>query len=113
MVSYQQFFIVIGAVLWFMRYDRRKIRPFFYRIALKEPPIEFGAPYDFIAWEWLGIKREFVYSQLFKSKKDYIVVPRNVKIAESPSFGEPVITYARNSKGSNAYKALAAAILKG
>ena len=50
--------------------------------------------------------------KLFKSKKDYIVVPRNVKIAESPSFGEPVVTYAKSSKGSMAYKALAAAILK-
>ena len=50
--------------------------------------------------------------KLFKVKKDYIVVPRNVKIAESPSFGEPVVTYANNSKGSIAYRALAAAILK-
>ncbi len=51
--------------------------------------------------------------KLFKSRKDYIVVPRNVKVAESPSFGEPVITYAKNSKGSLAYKALASAILRG
>ena len=50
--------------------------------------------------------------KLFKAKKEYIVVPRNVKIAESPSFGEPVVTYANSSKGSIAYKALAAAILK-
>ncbi|HHD74444.1 MAG TPA: ParA family protein [Nitratifractor sp.] len=51
--------------------------------------------------------------KLFKSKKDYIIVPRNVKVAESPSFGEPVVTYATTSKGSIAYKALAAAILRG
>ncbi len=51
--------------------------------------------------------------KLFKSKREYIVVPRNVKVAESPSFGEPVVTYADKSKGSLAYKALAAAILKG
>jgi chromosome partitioning protein len=51
--------------------------------------------------------------KLFKSKKDYIIVPRNVKVAESPSFGEPVVTYAASSKGSMAYKALAAAILRG
>ncbi len=49
---------------------------------------------------------------LFKIEKDYIVVPRNVKIAESPSFGEPVVTYAANSKGSQAYQALASAIIK-
>ncbi len=50
--------------------------------------------------------------KLFKFKKSYIVVPRNVKIAESPSFGEPVVTYAQNSKGSLAYNALATAIIK-
>lgn len=51
--------------------------------------------------------------KLFKVKKDYIVVPRNVRVAESPSFGEPVVSYAATSKGSIAYRALAAAILKG
>ncbi len=51
--------------------------------------------------------------KLFKFKKDYIVVPRNVKIAESPSFGQPVVTYASKSKGSLAYESLAKAIIKG
>ena len=51
--------------------------------------------------------------KLFRHKKKYIVVPRNVKVAESPSFGKPVINYAVNSKGSQAYKALASAIIKG
>ena len=50
--------------------------------------------------------------KLFKADKSFIVVPRNVKIAESPSFGEPVVTYAKNSKGSTAYINLASAILK-
>ncbi len=50
--------------------------------------------------------------KLFKLQKEYIVIPRNVKVAESPSFGKPVVTYAANSKGSLAYKALAAAVLK-
>jgi len=49
---------------------------------------------------------------LFKNKKSCIVVPRNVKVAESPSFGEPVITYASKSKGSKAYEALATSILQ-
>ena len=51
-------------------------------------------------------------SKLFNYKKDFVVVPRNVKIAESPSFGKPVTQYATNSKGSKAYQALADAILK-
>ncbi|WP_456427784.1 ParA family protein [Nitratifractor sp.] len=50
--------------------------------------------------------------KLFSLKKDFIVVPRNVKVAESPSFGKPVTHYAANSKGSRAYRALAKAILK-
>jgi len=54
----------------------------------------------------------------FKNKLFYIdgdneciVIPRNVKIAESPSFGQPVVNYATTSKGSIAYKSLADAIL--
>ena len=54
----------------------------------------------------------------FKNKLFYIdgndkciVIPRNVKIAESPSFGQPIVNYATTSKGSIAYKSLANAIL--
>ncbi len=57
------------------------------------------------------LKRHF-NDKLFTHSKDFVVVPRNVKIAESPSFGKPVTLYAANSKGSKAYKALADAILK-
>jgi len=46
-----------------------------------------------------------------KGENECIVIPRNVKIAESPSFGQPVINYAATSKGSMAYKDLANAIL--
>jgi len=48
-----------------------------------------------------------------KKGKECIVVPRNVKIAESPSFGKPVTKYAASSKGSIAYKNLASLIVKG
>jgi hypothetical protein len=53
--------------------------------------------------------------KLFRLKKgkECIVVPRNVKVAESPSFGQPVIHYAGSSKGSIAYRELASAIIKG
>ena len=52
--------------------------------------------------------------KLFKDKEtsSYIVIPRNVKLAESPSFGKPVIEYDRNSTGSIAYKTLAKIILE-
>ncbi|MBN2721362.1 MAG: ParA family protein [Campylobacterales bacterium] len=46
----------------------------------------------------------------FKKNKECIVVPRNVKIAESPSFGKPIREYASGSKGSVAYEELASVI---
>ena len=35
------------------------------------------------------------------------VIPRNIRLAEAPSYGEPVLYYDRNSRGSVAYQALA------
>ncbi len=40
------------------------------------------------------------------------VIPRNVRLAEAPSYGESAISYAPNSKGARAYIKLAAEILK-
>jgi chromosome partitioning protein len=39
-------------------------------------------------------------------------IPRNVRLAEAPSFGQPVLAYDRMSKGSIAYLALAGEILR-
>jgi len=57
--------------------------------------------------------RQHFKGKLFKDEADeYIVVPRNVKLAESPSFGKPVILYDVKSTGSIAYQHLAQAIIK-
>lgn len=48
-----------------------------------------------------------------KKGKQCIVVPRNVKIAEAPSFGQPISDYANKSKGSIAYRDLATVIVRG
>ncbi len=39
------------------------------------------------------------------------VIPRNVRLSESPSFGKPVIHYSSSSAGAQSYKALAAEFL--
>ncbi len=51
--------------------------------------------------------------KLFRDKESasYIVIPRSIKLAESPSFGKPVIDYDKNSAGAIAYKSLAKIIL--
>ena len=49
--------------------------------------------------------------QMFKRDDKYIVIPRNVRLAEAPSFGKPVILYDVKSKGSKAYQKLASCIL--
>lgn len=40
------------------------------------------------------------------------VIPRNVRIAEAPSFAEPVTTYEPSSQGAKAYRRLAREILR-
>lgn len=40
------------------------------------------------------------------------VVPRNVRLAEAPGFGLPVLLFDRHSKGAKAYLALAGEVLK-
>lgn len=56
-----------------------------------------------------------VNRQLFKHFGDAVyrtVVPRNVRLAEAPSFGLPVLKYDRSSRGAVSYLALAGEILR-
>lgn len=60
-----------------------------------------------------NLKQHFK-SKLFTCKHDgddLVIIPRNVKLAESPSFGKPVILYDIKSPGSIAYQNLAYSIL--
>ena len=41
------------------------------------------------------------------------VVPRNIRLAEAPSYGLPVSSYAPDSSGGQAYEGLASELLKG
>ena len=48
----------------------------------------------------------------FGNKVYKTIVPRNVRLAEAPSYGKPVIAFDKNSKGAQAYTALAKEILE-
>src|SRR5690606_1649245 len=56
-----------------------------------------------------------VSGQLFNHFGDRVyrtVVPRNVRLAEAPSYGMPVLQYDRQSRGALAYLALAGEMLR-
>lgn len=48
----------------------------------------------------------------FGDKLYRTIIPRNVRLAEAPSYGKPVISYDMQSKGAQAYLALAGEILR-
>ena len=50
--------------------------------------------------------------QHFGDKVYRIAIPRNVRLAEAPSYGQPVLAYDKNSKGALAYLGLAGEILR-
>jgi chromosome partitioning protein len=50
--------------------------------------------------------RDFYGQQVFQT-----VIPRNVRLAEAPSYGKPIILYDKQSRGSEAYIDLAREIL--
>lgn len=39
------------------------------------------------------------------------VIPRNVRLSEAPSYGQPIIAFDKNSKGAKCYKKLAAEVI--
>src|SRR5205085_4613533 len=51
--------------------------------------------------------RDFYGSQVLST-----VIPRNVRLAEAPSFGQPIMVYDPNSRGARAYSQLAREVLK-
>jgi chromosome partitioning protein len=50
--------------------------------------------------------KEFFRDEVFKT-----VIPRSIKLAEAPSFGQPILTYDPRSKGAESYIKLAKEIL--
>lgn len=50
--------------------------------------------------------RKYFGSTVYKT-----VIPRNVKLSEAPSFGQPIIEFDKNSKGAKCYKKLASEVI--
>jgi chromosome partitioning protein len=48
----------------------------------------------------------------FEGKVFHSIIPRNVRLAEAPSHGLPVLAYDRGSRGSIAYMALASEFMR-
>lgn len=75
-------------------------------------PTMFSAQNNLSKQVLADLKQHFD-NKLFKDGSgEIIVVPRNVKLAESPSFGKPVILYDVKSSGSESYQNLAQAIVQ-
>ena len=51
--------------------------------------------------------KKYYGSKLYKS-----VIPRNVRLSEAPSFGQPINVYDKSSKGSSCYMALASEVIQ-
>lgn len=48
----------------------------------------------------------------FKDKVFESIIPRNIKLSEAPSYGQPIDKYAENSKGAKAYHDVAKEVIK-
>ena len=51
-------------------------------------------------------------TQFFGDKVFRTIVPRNVRLAEAPSYGQSIVGYDKSSKGGVAYIALAGEVLR-
>lgn len=56
------------------------------------------------------VSRQLIHH--FQGKVFQSIIPRNVRLAEAPSYGLPVINYDRTSRGSIAYMALASELMR-
>lgn len=50
--------------------------------------------------------------KFFKAKMYQTIIPRNVRLSEAPSHGQPVIDYDPKSKGAQVYMELANEVLE-
>ena len=61
-----------------------------------------------LAWQLPAEAREYFHDRVYRT-----AIPRNVRLAEAPSFGQPIVQYDVLSQGAQSYLALAREVLKG
>ena len=61
-----------------------------------------------LAADVVGEVRKHFPGQVFQA-----VIPRSIRLAEAPSYGQPIVVYAPESSGAHAYAALAREVLEG
>ena len=68
---------------------------------------EYGADEDDLH-DGLNLTQQVVteVKRFFPKKVYSTTIPRNVRLSEAPSFGQPIMYFDKNSKGSIAYAAL-------
>mgnify|MGYP001187240498 FL=1 len=59
----------------------------------------------------LGIQVVAEVRKFFGNKVYQTIIPRNVRLSEAPSYGQPIIDYDPSSKGAQEYQALAKEVL--
>ena len=74
-------------------------------------PTMFSTQNNLSKQVFADLKQHFKNKLFTANEDEYVVIPRNVKLAESPSFGKPIILYDIKSPGSVAYQNLAQSIL--
>lgn len=69
------------------------------------------SPQNNLSKEMVTELKKHFSEKLFKKDGEIVIIPRNVKLAESPSFGKPIILYDIKSPGCVAYQSLAHSLI--
>lgn len=59
----------------------------------------------------LGVQVVEEVRKFFGEKVYQTLIPRNVRLSEAPSYGQPIVDYDPTSKGAQEYQALAKEVL--
>ncbi len=75
-------------------------------------PTMYSAQNNLSKQVFADLAKHFENKLFTLNDSSYVVVPRNIKLAESPSFGKPIMLYDPKSAGTKAYNNLAKSILQ-